>query len=136
AIASAPKTTANEQAYVGALADRNGAEALEDRSQKLDGVVIWGLNAPETILAVATEVLAGEIASARGDHDSAVAYLRRAVELETAVVYDEPPTWNVPVRQILGAVLLAADLPSEAELSTELAKARKEADVEIDASRF
>ena len=54
AIASVPKTTANEQAYVGALADRYGAEALEDRSQKLDGVVIWGLNAPENILAVAT----------------------------------------------------------------------------------
>ena len=86
------------------------------RDSSLDGVLIWGLNAPTTILTIASEILAGEIASARGDHDTAIAHLQKAVELETsALTYDEPPTWNVPVRQILGAIYLAAGRPADAE---------------------
>ena len=41
--------------------------------------------------------------------------LRKAVEMEDALKYDEPPTWFIPPRQLLGAVLLKADKPAEAE---------------------
>ena len=83
--------------------------------QSLDGVMIWGINRPRDLLAVAVEVLTGEVASARGDYDSAIAHLRRGVELEAALTYDEPPTWNIPVRQFLGAALLGAGRPREAD---------------------
>jgi hypothetical protein len=35
--------------------------------------------------------------------------------LEDNLIYNEPPDWHVPVRQVLGAVLLDADRAAEAE---------------------
>jgi predicted Zn-dependent protease len=32
------------------------------------------------------------------------------------LIYTEPPDWHAPVRQTLGAVLLEADRPAEAEV--------------------
>ena len=42
-------------------------------------------------------------------------HLHAAAEAEDALVYGEPPEWTVPVRQELGAVLLAAGRPADAE---------------------
>jgi tetratricopeptide (TPR) repeat protein len=72
-------------------------------------------NQARPVLAIAGHVLAGHIDAARGSHDAAVAHLRAAAEAEDALVYGEPPEWTVPVRQELGAVLLAAGRPAEAE---------------------
>jgi Flp pilus assembly protein TadD len=41
--------------------------------------------------------------------------LTDAVRLEDALLYGEPPEWTVPTRQDLGAVLLEAGRPPEAE---------------------
>jgi tetratricopeptide (TPR) repeat protein len=67
------------------------------------------------ILAIAVEVLAGHVAGAAGDHGTAAAHLRTAVELEDDLLYGEPPEWSIPVRQELGAMLLAAGRAEEAE---------------------
>jgi Flp pilus assembly protein TadD len=40
---------------------------------------------------------------------------RRAVELQDALAYGEPPAWYYPVRESLGAALLRAGDPSAAE---------------------
>ncbi|MHB1225282.1 MAG: hypothetical protein ACYC2G_14740 [Gemmatimonadaceae bacterium] len=72
-------------------------------------------NESQAILGIAEQVLAGSIASARGDHDEAIARLRQAARLEDALTYGEPPDWTVPVRHDLGAILLAAERPGEAE---------------------
>jgi predicted Zn-dependent protease len=69
------------------------------------------------VLEIAGAVLAGRIAEARGEAGAAVARLREAVELEDALFYGEPPEWSVPVRQELGAVLLAAGRPDEAAVA-------------------
>jgi predicted Zn-dependent protease len=37
------------------------------------------------------------------------------VQLEDALLYDEPPAWHIPVRLALGEALLAAGRPAEAE---------------------
>jgi tetratricopeptide (TPR) repeat protein len=66
-------------------------------------------------LKVAERVLAGELAAARKDYAGAVAALDRAVELEDAIVYYEPPLWHQPVRHTLGAVLLKAGKAARAE---------------------
>jgi tetratricopeptide (TPR) repeat protein len=75
----------------------------------------FSANNAYVILRIAPEVLAGELAARRGDFDQAVAYLERAVHFEDALIYTEPPDWHYPVRQSLGAVLLQAKRPDEAE---------------------
>ncbi len=77
--------------------------------------VTFSRNGAKAILDIATEVLTGEIAAKRGYYDKAIARLHRAVLLEDNLIYNEPPDWHVPVRQSLGAVLLEAGRPSEAE---------------------
>jgi tetratricopeptide (TPR) repeat protein len=68
------------------------------------------------LLAIAEAVLAGEIEAAAGRYDAAIAHLDRAVRLEDSLVYNEPPGWYYPVRHTLGAVLLEAGRPLEAEV--------------------
>ena len=54
---------------------------------------------------------------ARGDKDAAVTRLPGSASLiENKIPYDEPPGWHAPVRQSLGAVLLAAGRAKEAEV--------------------
>lgn len=72
-------------------------------------------NTTSTILSIAPEVLAGEIAAAHGQFDQAIAYLEKAVRLEDALVYTEPSEFHLPPRLALGAILLEAGQPTEAE---------------------
>jgi tetratricopeptide (TPR) repeat protein len=72
-------------------------------------------NLARTILQIAQNVLAGEIAAVRGDFEGAVVRLSAAAEIEDGLTYGEPPEWVVPVRHDLGAVLLAAGRPADAE---------------------
>jgi tetratricopeptide (TPR) repeat protein len=72
-------------------------------------------NTGRAILSIAPAVLAGEIAAAKGDFDKAIAHLEHAVRLEDALVYTEPSEWAFPPRHSLGAVLLEAGRPAEAE---------------------
>ena len=67
------------------------------------------------ILAIANEGLAGRVAGARGAGDEMLSHLRKAVELQDAMPYMEPPYWYYPVRQSLGAALLKLGKPAEAE---------------------
>jgi tetratricopeptide (TPR) repeat protein len=76
---------------------------------------IWDLNPTASLLTIAADVIAGEIAAERGAFDAAVAHLRSALAEESALTYDEPPTWHLPVRHNLGAVLLEAGRPADAE---------------------
>jgi tetratricopeptide (TPR) repeat protein len=72
-------------------------------------------NPATALLAIAGDVLAAYTAAARLDMAGAVAALRAAVALEDELVYGEPPEWSIPVRQDLGAMLLAAGRAAEAE---------------------
>ncbi|MFO7287080.1 MAG: tetratricopeptide repeat protein [Gammaproteobacteria bacterium] len=76
------------------------------------------------LLALASATLDAAIAEARGDHEGAIAAWRAAVELERVVQYDEPPAWFYPIRQSLGAALLEAGRPAEAEVEFRAALAR------------
>jgi tetratricopeptide (TPR) repeat protein len=70
---------------------------------------------PAALLHIAAETLAGEIAARRGQTDEAIKHLQEAVRAQDALPYTEPPPWYYPVRQSLGAVLLAAGRPGDAE---------------------
>jgi pimeloyl-ACP methyl ester carboxylesterase len=67
------------------------------------------------VLTVAEHLLAGKIAQARGDQKAAIEFLGKGIEAEDAVNYNEPPDWDLPVREWLGGVLLAAGDQAEAE---------------------
>ena len=67
------------------------------------------------ILAVAAEMMSGEIAYRRREFDAAFAHLRRSVELDDGLPYDEPWAWIQPTRHALGALLLEQGRVEEAE---------------------
>ena len=58
------------------------------------------------ILAIAAEMLNGEVEYRKGNFDVAFAHLRRSVELDDSLPYDEPWGWMQPTRHALGALLL------------------------------
>jgi tetratricopeptide (TPR) repeat protein len=73
------------------------------------------LNGAGRLLSIAADILGGEIAAAKGDYDTAIARMQRAVRLQDGLLYMEPPDWFFPSRHYLGAVLLEAGLPAQAE---------------------
>jgi hypothetical protein len=79
---------------------------------KVSPSAIWGNNKASEVLALAEEVLAARLADSA---KSAIPRWRRAVQLQDAMVYDEPPGWYYPVRESLGAALLRAGQAADAE---------------------
>ena len=67
-----------------------------------------------TFSAIAAAMLHGEIEYRKGNHDSAFAHLRQAVELDDNLPYDEPWGWMQPARHALGALLLEQGRVEEA----------------------
>ncbi|MBD9477858.1 hypothetical protein [Pseudoxanthomonas sp. PXM02] len=82
---------------------------------KMDTLMVWDRYPLTHATKIAERTVTAELASARGDHDAAVAALREAVKIEDGIPYDEPPGWHAPVRHSLGAILLAANRSAEAE---------------------
>jgi len=64
----------------------------------------WKIPAKE-VMQIAAHVLRARIAQAGRDLDGAIRELRAAVALQDALPYMEPPYWDYPVRQTLGAML-------------------------------
>ncbi len=71
-------------------------------------------NTARDILAIACEMLDGEIAYREARFDDGFAHLRRAIELDDALPYDEPWGWMQPTRHAYGALLLEQGLVEEA----------------------
>ena len=92
-------------------------ESLEKiRSDKnLESLFIWGINSAAGLIKIAYEVTKGELEAKKKNYNDAIVHLRKAVELEDGLRYDEPPTWFYPCRQNLGAVLIEAGKYAEAE---------------------
>jgi len=67
------------------------------------------------ILTVAEAMLEGELSYRKGDFEAAFAHLRRSVELDDNLPYDEPWGWMQPTRHALGALLLEQERIDEAE---------------------
>ena len=71
-------------------------------------------NTARDILAIAGEMLDGEIDYREGRFDDAFAHLRRAIELDDSLPYDEPWGWMQPTRHAYGALLLEQGRVGEA----------------------
>jgi tetratricopeptide (TPR) repeat protein len=72
-------------------------------------------NTCQDILAVAAAMLDGELEYRTGNFEVAFARLRRAVELDDGLPYDEPWGWMQPARHAYGALLLEQGRVGEAE---------------------
>ena len=96
-------------------AEQEFAKLKELMADKALDQPLFSPNTGRAILSIAQEVLAGEIAAAKKNYDAAIAHLERAVRLEDALVYTEPSEFHYPPRQALGAILLEAKRPAEAE---------------------
>jgi tetratricopeptide (TPR) repeat protein len=72
-------------------------------------------NSSRSILGVAEEMIAGEIAYREEKFDTAFEHFREAVRRDDALNYDEPWGWMQPARHALGALLLEQNRTDEAE---------------------
>jgi len=75
----------------------------------------FGFSPASLLLELAETELRARLATARGDRSGAVAAWTTAVELADRVTYNEPPDWYHPPRESLGAALLTAKRPTDAE---------------------
>ena len=75
-----------------------------------------GFGPVPTLLLIAELILESELDAYGGRIEEAIARLDRAVRLEDSLLYNEPPDWYFPVRHYLGAALIDAGYPAEAEV--------------------
>jgi tetratricopeptide (TPR) repeat protein len=78
---------------------------------------VSSVNVASDIVAIAHEVLQGEVAARRRRAEVAARHFAQAVALETALTYMEPPDWPLPTRQLQGAALLEVGRAGEAEVA-------------------
>jgi tetratricopeptide (TPR) repeat protein len=78
---------------------------FEALRKSVDPKSSWGENSTADVMAMASAVLDARVAAAPAD---SIAALRKAVGLQDALTYDEPPAWYYPIRESLGAALLRA----------------------------
>lgn len=88
---------------------------FDEAAKKVPSDAAFGNNSCANLLTIARHTLAGEIAAREGKYDEAITNLREGARIEDSLRYDEPPDWIQPVRHTLGAVLLKAGKPAEAE---------------------
>ncbi|MEM7195430.1 MAG: tetratricopeptide repeat protein [Pseudomonadota bacterium] len=72
-------------------------------------------NTCRDILGVAEQMLLGELEYHKGNHDQAFTHLRKSVEIDDNLPYDEPWGWMQPTRHALGALLIDQGRYEEAE---------------------
>ena len=102
----------------GRLVEANAALAnLQSFASRQPADAPAGMNTVPALLAVAVPLVQARVASAERRDDAAIAALRQAVAAEDKLAYNEPADWFVPSRQVLGAALLTAGNPHEAEQS-------------------
>lgn len=106
---------------VALAAKQQGADARAEQGKfraaknALPEEAMFVLNTAADVLAIADQMLEGEILYREGKVDEALSALREAVRREDALRYIEPPDWIQPVRHALGATLMDARKFAEAE---------------------
>jgi tetratricopeptide (TPR) repeat protein len=99
--------------FTGAEAEANAIAGIANRADfsTLQAVGVPALD----VLKLARAVAVGRLAQAQGDSQAAIVAFAEAAALQDGLPYSEPPFWYYPVRQTLGAALLRAGRPEEAE---------------------
>jgi len=103
-------------AATGKVADaEKERQSLKTAQEKLPADTSYGNNKASDVLTLAGLVLEARIAGAKGDSTKSIELFEKAVSAQDELIYDEPPGWHYPVRESLGAALIRAGKPAEAE---------------------
>src|SRR5262249_14402984 len=92
-----------------AIAER---QALGSCRKSFPKDAMIGFNSADRLLQIAEHIVDARLAP---DNDHAIEHWKAAVALQDTLAYDEPPPFFYPVRESLGAALLRAGRPAEAE---------------------
>ena len=85
-------------------------------NNELKSITVWEINDAYSVINIAALVLEGEIAGKEKQYPKAIAVLKRAINLEDSLNYNEPNDWHASIRLSLGAVLIDAKEYSQAEI--------------------
>jgi len=88
---------------------------LQAIEQQISAGAPFGNNTASDILRVAHGMLAAKIALAKGDKKPGYELFTKAVQAEEALAYNEPPDWDLPVREVFGSSLLLNGDNAQAE---------------------
>ncbi|HEY1615591.1 MAG TPA: hypothetical protein VGF97_18070 [Rhizomicrobium sp.] len=107
-----------------AFANTNQLDKARDARMQIQAMLdardftsIDDFGTPATRMAeIGLALLDGELARVSGQLRGALIFFRKAKRIEETLPYTEPPYWHQPVSHILGAALLEAQLPHEAEI--------------------
>ncbi len=104
-------------AATGKIADANKErDVFASASKAMPAETSFGINRAHDVLKIAAYMLDARIATANGKRSLAVELLKKAVEAEDALSYNEPPDWYYPPsRESLGGALLLNGSAAEAE---------------------
>ncbi|HEY3580230.1 MAG TPA: hypothetical protein VGK82_06780, partial [Pyrinomonadaceae bacterium] len=89
--------------------------ALDSIAKAAPADAPWGNNTAHAVLQIAELTLEGKLAFARGGKQAAFDLLNKAAAAEDAMYYNEPLDWDLPVREVLGALLLSSGDAAGAE---------------------
>ncbi len=76
---------------------------------------IGGFNSFRNVLTIGQHILEAEMEARQKHYDKSIQLLTKAIEIEDNLLYQEPPDWYHPARQVLGGILLEAKKPALAE---------------------
>ena len=101
----------------GPSAAQNELKKLKTLQQDKDisKITIWDINAATALVNIAVNVLEGELVANAGDQAKAIQLLEKAIVIEDALNYNEPPDWFFSVRHHLGPILIAEGQFEKAE---------------------
>ena len=98
-------------------AKRENAQATEEQRlfeaarNVIPAGTMFVFNPADKIMELASTVLRARLSAG----EESIALWRQAVALQDALLYDDPPAWNYPLRESLGAALYRAGRFAEAE---------------------
>lgn len=84
-------------------------------NNSIKSITIWDINSCYELVQIANYVLSGELAAANKEYTLAIKNINKALLIEDALAYNEPPDWFFSIRHHLGAVLLDAGRYADAE---------------------
>jgi tetratricopeptide (TPR) repeat protein len=97
------------------------ADARAEQAMWVEGLkkvpqeAVFHNNPMAAIETLANTMVEGEILIRENKTEEGLSTLQKAVQLEDALHYDEPPAWMIPARHSLGANLMKAGKTAEAE---------------------
>jgi tetratricopeptide (TPR) repeat protein len=92
--------------------------AFSHATAQIPVTALWGgsgFTSAHTAMEIAGLILDARIAWSQQQASRSIQFWQRAVAAADALPYDEPPDWYYPVRESLGAALLLAGKPLDAE---------------------